>query len=845
MFLPHSRHHNSTYFSPTLRTFALGLTARLALTGIVLAMVGINAQEVRAQAPDNRIAADIDTRSYRIPAGALDSVLARFLAQNSALLGGDTRLTQGRHSPGLSGNHTVEAGLAALLQGTGLEAIRQPDNSYLLREAWEPSASGPGVTALAEVLVTAGGSDRTEGTGSYTAAHLTSSTATPLGLSLKDTPQSISVLTRQRLDDQALGSVREALVQTPGISVSDMGSERYTIMSRGYAINAYQLDGVLTTLDMTTQTVGQSLADLAIYDRVEVLRGASSLSIGVGDPAGTLNLIRKRPTRDFQGHVSAGIGSWDKRRIEADLSGPLNDTGTLRGRVVAAHQRNRTHIDYFRQEKTVLYGVLEADVGAATTLRAGIDYQEDDPRGLMLGTGFPLFDNNGTQTEFTRSTNFASRYNTNRTRTTTLFGKLNHVFVNDWALDIGLSHIKSDRRYSVVGGYTANSLIGASTGLLRLNQAIGQTDQEQTGIDIRLGGPFTLLGRQHAFVVGASHNEFSDLADYVSQNTTNGFQLPAWNHQGVPADHLRYNTDSDTTIRQKGIYAAARFSLSAPLALIVGGRYGEYTNTYRFLNRNTAYAFSEEYKSNGFFAPYVGLTYDLDEQHTLYASYTTIYAPQMLRDRSGAILKPREGINYELGVKSDWLDGRLTSAVAIYQIRQDNLAQADDGYTVPGTDNTAAYIAVKGARTQGIDIEINGELARGWNIMAGYTYGQTKDANGARIATTLPEHLVKLWTTLRLSGDWHRLTLGGGMTWQSATYRTGTPWWAGRELTARQGAYPVASLMAHYDFNENLSATLNINNLFDRKYISSIDTTFYTGIYGTPRNATLNVRYKF
>jgi len=170
---------------------------------------------------------------------------------------------------------------------------------------------------------------------------------------------------------------------------------------------------------------------------------------------------------------------------------------------------------------------------------------------------------------------------------------------------------------------------------------------------------------------------------------------------------------------------------------------------------------------------------------------------------------------------------------------------ADDGYLVPGTDNIAAYRAVPGAKTKGIDVELTGEVMPGWNLAASYTYSRTQDSEGVRIKTVMPEHMVKVWTTYRLPGAWQRLTVGGGVNWQSAIYYSTTPWQLNKTVTARQDAYAVVNLMARYDFSRQLSATLNLNNLFDKKYLSSLDTTFNTGYYGAPRNAMLNLRYSF
>ncbi|WP_313646488.1 TonB-dependent receptor domain-containing protein, partial [Pseudomonas sp.] len=224
--------------------------------------------------------------------------------------------------------------------------------------------------------------------------------------------------------------------------------------------------------------------------------------------------------------------------------------------------------------------------------------------------------------------------------------------------------------------------------------------------------------------------------------------------------------------------------------------------------------------------------------HSIYASYTKIYKPQAIRDQSGRTLEPREGDNYEIGLKSEFLDGRVNTALALYAIKQDNLGVAT-GETVEGTVRESAYRAVAGAKTRGIDMEIYGEVLTDWNVSASYSHSITKDADHERIRTEAPANLVKLWTTYRLPGELNRLTVGGGMNWQSGLSLTTS------EGKATQQQYAVFNLLARYDVTPALSASVNVNNVFDKKYFSALDPTFFTGYYGEPRNVMFSTRYAF
>ncbi|KAG1250074.1 hypothetical protein G6F68_012999 [Rhizopus microsporus] len=184
---------------------------------------------------------------------------------------------------GLQGGYGVDQGFAALLAGTGLEAVRRADGDYLLQRV-----DGQQATQLAPVVVLGAGAT-TEGTGLYTADWMRS--ANGLVLSQRETPQSVTVVTRQRMDDEDMRSLTDVMASTPGISVQNFDSERYSFNSRGFGVSNYMYDGIPTSFD-TGYAAGESSVDPIIYDRVEVVRGATGLLTGAGNPSASINLRR-------------------------------------------------------------------------------------------------------------------------------------------------------------------------------------------------------------------------------------------------------------------------------------------------------------------------------------------------------------------------------------------------------------------------------------------------------------------------------------------------------------------------------------------------------------------------
>jgi len=696
------------------------------------------------------------------------------------------------------------------------------------------AAQESGVATLPSVQVVGDNSNpvTTEGTGSYTPRATAASTG--LSLSLRETPQSVTVMTRQRMDDEDMRSLADVMASTPGISVQNFDSERYTFNSRGFSITNYMYDGVPTAFDVG-YAAGESSVDPIIYDRVEVVRGATGLMTGAGNPSASINLVRKHAdSREFKADLSAGVGNWDTYRVTADLSTPLNAEGSVRGRIVSAYQDNHSYLDFYQNQKKVFYGVVDADLTSRTTLSVGYNYQDNDPQGSSWG-GFPLWYADGGRTDWRRSLNTGAKWTSWGSTTKGAFASLEHRFDNDW-------------RVQAVGSYSKNEMDGKllylygwpdrETGLgMGASPAWYLGDRKQNALDLKANGPFTLFGRRHEAVVGASFNRQKGDFDYRSAidaagvgnflNWNGSYPEPDWNDSIIASKY---------TTTQTGWYGALRLNLADPLKLIVGGRYSTWkTNSVGFGGEGRT-----EFDKNAF-TPYAGLLYDINDTYTAYVSYTGIFNPQTYQDRNANWLDPLEGKSYEAGIKGEFLEGRLNASAAIFQIDQDNVAQVDPGQMVPGTTNQA-YTAAQGTRSRGFDLEVSGEVTPGWNLAAGWSHWTASDGDGNAIQTDQPRSLVRVFTTYQLPGDWHRLTVGGGVNWQSHVYTIASG--PNGDERVGQGSYAITNLMARYRFNRNLSAQLNVNNVFDRKYYSQIG--FYSqGAWAAGRSAMLTMRYQY
>ncbi|WP_095109997.1 TonB-dependent receptor [Pseudomonas sp. Irchel 3E20] len=763
---------------------------------------------------------------FDIPAGPLSNTLNRFAQQAGVAILFQSHNLGGLSSQGLHGRYPVEEGFAALLQGSGYEVV-QGANGYLLQAA---PTSGTALELGATQVSANQLGTITEGSGSYTTGSI--ATAARLVLTPRETPQSISVVTRQAMDDFGLTSIDDVMRHTPGITVTAYDSDRTSYYSRGFAIQNFQYDGIPTLQD-PQYSAGQTQSDMAIYDRVEVLKGAPGLLAGAGGPGGVINLVRKKPTHTFKASVELGAGSWDNYRSQLDVSGPLSETGNVRGRAVAAYSDKHSFMDHYQRQTSVFYGILEVDLSPDTLLTLGGDYQDTDPQGSSWSGSAALYDSKGNRISTPRSYNNGAHFSNWSQYTRTAFATLEHSFANGWVAKGQYNH--------QINGYNAplGALMppNADTGIASLLSRKYTGETVSNSGDLYVSGPFDLLGREHQLVVGTSLST----SHWTGKNFTDAIQVGNaydyfnWDGDGREPDWSKVSRYNDETTRQSAGYLTGRFSLADDLSLLLGARVANFQVTG-----------TSDVQKSGKVVPYAGLVYDLNDNFSLYTSYTEIFLPQRdNRDRNNKPLDPNEGKNYEVGIKGEFFDGRLNSSLAYFEVHEENRAEEDTEYNANPNYDVIDY-AVMGikSKTKGFEAEISGELAPGWQLQGGYTHKISRDESGAKVATFEPEDQLNVYTSYKLHGALDQLTLGGGARWQAQGWRILSNYGKGTQEKYSQEAYWLVDLMARYQVSENLSATLNVNNAFDKKYMTNIGF-FNASYYGDPRNVMLTTRWDF
>ncbi|KSF78355.1 Fe(3+)-pyochelin receptor FptA [Pseudomonas paraeruginosa] len=643
----------------------------------------------------------------------------------------------------------------------------------------------------------------------------------------REIPQSASVIDRERLEQQNLFSLDEAMQQATGVIVQPFQLLTTAYYVRGFKVDSFELDGVPALLGNTAS----SPQDMAIYERVEILRGSNGLLHGTGNPAATVNLVRKRPQREFAASTTLSAGRWDRYRAEVDVGGPLNASGNVRGRAVAAYEDRDYFYDVADQGTRLLYGVTEFDLSPDTLLTVGAQYQHIDSITNMAGVPMAK---DGSSLGLSRDTYLDVDWDRFKWDTYRAFGSLEQQLGGGWKGKVSAEYQEADSRLRYAGSFGAIDPQTGDGG--RLMGAAYKFKSIQRSLDANLNGPLQLFGLTHELLGGITYAQGEtrqDTAQLLNLADT-PVNVYRWDPHSVPRPQIgAYRSPGTTTTTQKGIYALGRIKLAEPLTLVLGGRES-------WWDQDTP---ATRFKPGRQFTPYGGLIWDFARDWSWYASYAEVYQPQDRQTWNSEPLRPVEGKTYETGIKGELADGRLNLSLAAFRIDLENNPQEDPDH--PGPPNNPYYISGGKVRSQGFELEGTGYLTPYWSLSAGYTYTSTeylKDSqvdSGTRYSTFTPRHLLRLWSNYDLPWQDRRWSVGGGVQAQS-DYSVDY-----RGVDMRQGGYALVNLRLGYRVDEHWTAAVNVNNLFDRTYYQSLSNPNWNNRYGEPRSFNVSLRGTF
>ncbi|NKF49100.1 TonB-dependent siderophore receptor [Shewanella sp. WXL01] len=652
--------------------------------------------------------------------------------------------------------------------------------------------------------------------------------ASRLDLDIVDIPQSVSVITSAQLDDFQLHDINSALDTATGINVERIETDRTYYTARGFDVTNFQIDGVGLPL---TNGNNHADEDTAIYERIEVIRGANGLMTGVGNPSATVNFIRKRPTAFNAFNVNASYGSWNNKRLEADANLVINDT--FSARVVLLNQKKESYLDRYETDKNVAYAFLEANLSDNTSLSLSHSFISSDAKGNNWGA-LPLFYTDGTPTNYDVSTNTSADWSNWKVVKNNTVLELSHYFTDNWRLRATYSYKTTDEDTELFYVYGTPDK-ATELGLFGYASEYDLDDNHHMA-DVYVDGDFELFGNTHQLVFGVNYAKMSyedtSLYDY---QTGNGFPvmppLPEWDGNTPKPTFTDGLTGSDVTQTQKSAYFTGRFNLFEGFHLIAGGRFNSWDV------EGESYGVNET-ADDAKFIPYIGGVYEITEQFSAYASYTETFTSQTEKDINDRTLEPVTGESAEVGIKGSLFNDRLIATLAYFDVKQTNLATLDPS-TAPLPPEEQRYYGSDGVKSKGFEVDVAGEIYHGWNVSLGYTdFDITTNDLTNQVANYTPSKLFKFGTTYELP-FLEQLTIGANMRWQDDIFRYQTPDLA---VVTTQDAYAIVDLMARYEFTDNIQLTVNANNVTDEKYLTSL--YWAQGFYGAPANYNATLSWK-
>ncbi|WP_244878309.1 TonB-dependent siderophore receptor [Agrobacterium tumefaciens] len=780
---------------------------------------------------------------FAISGQPLSAALVRFSSVTGIDVAFDGPLPANLRSVGTAGNLSAEGALRRLLAGTGLTFRFTTANTVLLINPQNSSSSASAVGAtILEPIVVQGENARGPVEG-FVATQ--SATATKTGTSLKDTPQAVNVVTKDQIAAQGSTTLTQALRYTPGV-ISQYGDDsRYDWFTiRGFRPSRY-LDGL--RLPFGSRGYAQPRVEPFSLERAEVLKGPASVLYGQGDPGGLINMVSKRPSATALNEVEMQFGTDKRIQTAFDLGGGAGDDDSFLYRIVGVGRLTDTQYDYVREKKGYIAPSFTFKADEGTSLTVYGSYQHIDSPG---GGGAPALPANGTlytrmYPELPRSA-FPGEpgYDHYKSDQASVGYEFEHEVDDTWT-------IRQNLRYSYIGTDTQRvqpycPAACNPTAFYRYAWAFPESARAVT-VDNQAIGNFQTGDVAHTALFGLDYSYESSRYEESALSPIftpfNGLD-PVYGATAITRPPIATRIDQDRS--QIGLYAQDQMEWNN-FVFSLGGRY-DWANTDT--RTRTSVADNQVDQRDGKFTWRAGLVYNFDNGLSPYAGYSTSFNPASGTDRLGNAFEPTTGEQFEVGVKYQPNGSNSFVTLSAYHLIQDNVLSPD---TTPGFTNYSVQTGQ--VRMRGVELEGKAEITDAFSVLASYAYTDSEitkaNPNAAGISNEgnrfafVPRQQASLWLdyTLQTSTIWDGLSFGGGARYTGQTF-------GDNANKFDIPSYTVFDAAVRYDFGkadpklEGLKASLNVSNIFDRKYVSTCIAA--TGCYwGEGRTVYATLKYSW
>ncbi|WP_372384977.1 TonB-dependent siderophore receptor [Vibrio sp. BS-M-Sm-2] len=666
-------------------------------------------------------------------------------------------------------------------------------------------------------------------------------TATKSALEPEETPQGITVIDEEQLDQRGVKSLNQALRYAPGVVTEQKGASvtMYDTFSiRGFSNNQSYYDGLI--LPFLTGWNLQPQIDPIAIQQVEVFKGPTSVLYGSMPPGGMVNMIAKAPQEDGSTKVGVSTGSRNLMEALIDTSGQLGGSD-FSYRLVALARKQDSQVDNAEEERYVIAPSLDWQVSDRTLINFNLYYQNDPSMGT--NSAMPLEVLKASDPSVSMGDKNWSTFE----REVLMLGyKINHQINDNWTF-------LQNARYSDASLYQENTYhrgtnFNAATGSLIRNVYSTDEDSQSFVIDNQVSGRVEISGLEHNLLFGVDYLKLTGDSLYKEFDANSSFgDFNAYNPNNDLLDKSQlqenYRESHDITTEQLGLYFQDQVRYDA-LVLLAGGRYDMFKASDE---KTSIYPTSDgtEKADHNQFSYRVGALYELDNGISPFVSYATSFEPAAGTDINGNSLKPQLGEQVEFGVKYLSADmAQQLTASYFYITKKDSIA-AD-----PSDPTYRSKIQLGEVRSQGMEVEGRWFVTEDWDVNASYTYVDmevTEDANPDLEGTTpiyVPTHAANLWSNYYVYGG-----ALAGTRWSAGARYMGDMEMDATNTQGKVPSYTVVDISVGYDLGEasetlsGATANLLVNNLFNEEYYTCYDQS--NCWFGAEQSVELSVNYEF
>lgn len=644
-----------------------------------------------------------------------------------------------------------------------------------------------------------------------------SASATKTDTALRDIPQSISVIPASVLNDLGSTNVERALEFAGGVSKQNNfgGLTLYEYSVRGFTTSEFYVDG------FSANRGYPSTPDAANIERIEVLKGPAASLYGRGDPGGTVNIVSKKPQHEAFTTLQTSAGSWDRYRTALDVNTPLDSEGNVLSRVNLAVEDNHSFRNHVEAKRVFVAPSISWQLDPDTHLLVESEFvrhRSTFDRGIVAP--------NNRWSGVSRSTFLGEPDDGDiRNHNNRLQASLEHHLNDAWQLRLA-SHYKQG---SLWGNASENRPLSADGHTLSRRYRERSTGWHDSITQLELRGRFDIGSWQHELLIGTEYEDYRK-KERVAAIAGGAYAIDIYDPvYGQPKPNgKRSGTDFFEQVKSQALNLQDQIIFTDRLRGMIGARFEHFEQHTDDFSRNHA----KSRQTHDALTQRAGLLYQLTPEVGLFANASTSFKPNNGLDAGGKSFKPEEGVGYEIGIKSELFDDRLSTTLAAFHIEKENVLALD-----PATDTQRA---MGKARSQGFDLQLTGQVTDAVRVIGAFAYIDAEVTKGDKAIPTGSRILGVAKRSGSLLGvyEFQDGLLRGSDLGAAFTYVGDRSGEAGKSFELP--AYHTVDLLAHYKASDNVTVGLNLNNLFDEKYYERSYSNYWVNP-GEPRNFTVSL----